>query len=162
MEYGTISRKDSKYMNQQINIQPAIAYYLTGFADGEGNFNISLRKKPDHTTDWQVILTFNISQKESYILSQFKKHFGCGQIQQRKSDGLFIYVVNNPKSLQEKIIPFFRKYKFLSHTKQYNFSIFCKIADLVFKKEHLNSNDLKKIIELRKKIKYQSSQKKKI
>jgi len=139
-------------MNQQINIQPNIAYYLAGFADGEGSFNVSLRKRPDHTMGWQVVLTFNVSQKESYILSQFKKNFGCGRIQQRKCDGLFMYVVSNPKSLQEKVIPFFRKYKFLSHTKQYNFSIFCRIADLVFAKEHLNSDGLKKIIELREKL----------
>ena len=135
-----------------INIKPEIAYYLSGFTDGEGSFNVSLRKRPDHTMGWQVVLTFNVSQKESYILSQFKKHFGCGRIVRRKRDGLFMYVVDNPISLQEKVIPFFKKYGFLSQTKKYNFSVFCQIAELVFSKAHLNSDGFKKIIELREKL----------
>jgi len=136
----------------QTKIKPEIAYYLTGFADGEGSFNVSLRKRPDHTMGWQIVLTFNVSQKESYILSQFKKHLGCGRIVRRKSDGLFMYVVDNPMSLKEKVIPFFRKYKFLSQSKKYNFSVFCQIANLVFNKEHLNSEGFKKVIELREKL----------
>jgi hypothetical protein len=133
-------------------MKPEIAYYLTGFADGEGSFNVSLRKRPDHTMKWQVVLTFNVSQKESYILSQFKKHLGCGRIVRRKKDGLHMYIVNNPTSIIEKVIPFFKKYKFLSQNKKYNFSIFCRIADLVYNKEHLNSEGFKKVIELREKL----------
>ncbi|MBI3120238.1 MAG: LAGLIDADG family homing endonuclease, partial [Candidatus Kerfeldbacteria bacterium] len=58
-------------------------YYFAGFADGEGSFNVSLRKRDDHHIGWQVVLTFNVSQKESYILSQFKKLLGCGRLQTR-------------------------------------------------------------------------------
>ena len=133
-------------------MQEKIGYYLAGFADGEGSFNVSLRKRKDHTMGWQVVLTFNVSQKESYILSQFKKHLGCGRLQQRKDDGLFMYSVSNPLSIQEKVIPFFKKYNFLSQTKKRNFSIFCQIAKLVFQKEHLNKNGLNKIIELREEL----------
>lgn len=136
----------------EIKIKPELAYYLTGFADGEGSFNVSLRKRPDHTMAWQVVLTFNVSQSESYILSQFKKHLGCGRLVQRKKDGLYMYVVDNPKSLQDKVIPFFKKYKFLSQKKKYYFSIFCQIANLVFSKKHLSSEGFKKVIELREKL----------
>ncbi len=136
----------------QIKIKVELAYYLVGFADGEGSFNVSLRKRPDHTMKWQIVLTFNVSQSESYILSQFKKHLGCGRIVQRKKDGLYMYVVDNPKSLQEKVIPFFKKYKFLSQKKKYNFSIFCQIASLVFSKEHLNKKGFMKIVDLREKL----------
>ena len=139
-----ISRKD---LNKD-----QLGWYLAGFVEGEGSFNVSLRKRPDHTMGWQVVLTFNVSQRESYILSQFKKHLGCGRIVKRKKDGLFMYVVDNPNSLKEKVIPFFKKYKFLSHNKKYNFSIFCQIANLVFNKEHLNKDGFKKIIDLREKL----------
>ncbi len=137
---------------KQKKIKPELAYYLVGFADGEGSFNVSIRKRPDHTMKWQIVLTFNVSQSESYILSQFKKHLGCGRIVQRKKDGLYMYVVDNPKSLQEKVIPFFKKYKFLSQKKKYNFSIFCQIANLVFSKEHLNKESFMKVIDLREKL----------
>ena len=137
-------------IKQDISLE--LAYYLAGFTDGEGSFNVSLRKRPDHTMGWQVVLTFNVSQKESYILSQFKKHFGCGRIVERKSDGLHMYVVDNPSSLKEVVIPFFKKYKFISQTKQRNFSVFCQIAEIIFSKEHLNPIGFKKVIELREKL----------
>lgn len=126
-------------------------YYLAGFTDGEGSFNVSLRKREDHTMRWQVILTFNISQKESYILSQFKRYLGCGRIQQRK-DGLHMYVCSNPLAIQERIIPFFRKFKFRSPYKKKNFSLFCQIAKKVLQKEHLKREGLEEIILLREKL----------
>jgi hypothetical protein len=136
------------WLNQ---IKPNIGYYLAGFADGEGSFNVSFRKRDDHLIGWQVVLTFNVSQKESYVLSQFKKHLGCGRIQTRR-DGLHMYVVSNMTSIQEKVIPFFKKYNFLSQTKKTNFHIFCQIAKLVNEKEHLNRDGFKKITELREKL----------
>lgn len=134
-----------------INLQKT-GYYLAGFADGEGSFNVSLRKRTDHTMGWQVVLTFNVSQKESYILSQFKKVLGCGRIVKRKKDGLHMYVVSNPIAIQEKVIPFFKKFNFLSQSKKKNFSIFCQIADLVFDKKHLTEDGLKEIVMLREKL----------
>jgi hypothetical protein len=121
--------------------------YLSGFADGEGSFNVSLRKRNDHTMGWQVVLSFTVAQKESYILSQFKKVLGCGRLRKRSRDGLYIYEVNNPTSIKEKVIPFFRNFKFLSQSKKKNFSIFCKISDLVFSKKHLSTDGLRSIIE---------------
>ena len=90
-------------------INPRIGNYLAGFADGEGSFNVSLRKRDDHNLGWQIVLCFNVSQKESYILSQYKKILGCGKLVQRKSDGLYMYSVTNNLSIQI----FFLKQKFV-------------------------------------------------
>ena len=68
-------------------VPPHIAWYLAGFVDGEGSFNVSLRRKNDYRLGWQVVLSFNVSQKEREILALMKRHFGCGIIKQRK-DGL--------------------------------------------------------------------------
>ena len=126
-------------------------HYIAGFVDGEGSFNVSLRKKTDHTMGWQVVLTFNVAQKESYILSQIKKHLGCGRLQSRK-DGVFYYVCANPIALKERVIPFFEKFIFRSIRKKKNFSIFCQIVDLVYEKRHLDEEGLGQIIELREKL----------
>ena len=139
---------EEKWLNK---IRPEIGYYITGFVDGEGSFNVSLRQRADHSLGWQVVLTFNVSQKESYILSQIKKHLGCGRLQKRK-DGLHMYVCSNPIAIQEKIIPFFKHFPFLSQGKKRNFSIFCQIANKVFRKEHLTKQGLKEIITLREKL----------
>jgi len=134
------------------NINPRIGYYLAGFADGEGSFNVSLRKREDHHLGWQIVLCFNVSQKESYILSQFKKLLGCGKLIQRKCDGLYMYSVTNNLSIQEKVIPFFKKFDFLSQTKKKNFSIFCQIANLIFSKQYLNREGFNRVLFLRERL----------
>ena len=129
-------------------VKPEQGWYLSGFADGEGSFNVSLRQRADHTMQWQIVLTFNVSQKEEYILAMFKKVFGCGRMQARP-DGVYYYVVSNPRSIVERVIPFFEKFKFWSQRKRRNFAIFKEIAKLVFEKRHLDSEGLEKIIRLR-------------
>lgn len=135
--------------NNQIPIN--IAWYISGFVDGEGSFNISFRKKNDYKTGWQPVLSFNVSQRERTILALMKQHFKCGIIKVRK-DGLHSYDVTNPKVLKEIIVPFFTKYNFLSQRKKKNFSIFKKAVKLMFKKEHLTTAGLKELVDLREKI----------
>lgn len=125
--------------------------YFAGFVDGEGSFNVSLRKREDHTMKWQVVLTFNVSQKERYILELLKKYIGCGKIRVRQ-DGITYYYVNNPRAILERVIPFFDRFYFLSHTKKRNFTIFKEIAQLVEQKQHLTSDGLEAIVELREKL----------
>ncbi len=93
-----------------------IAWYISGFVDGEGSFNISLRKKEDYKIGWQPVLSFNVSQRERKILDLMKQYFGCGIIKRRK-DGLHSYDVTTPKDLETKIIPFFNQYYFLCDRK---------------------------------------------
>ena len=129
-------------------IPPQIAHYFSGFVDGEGSFNVSLRQRNDHTLGWQVVLTFNVSQRDKTVLALLKRHLGCGRMQERK-DGVWYYVVSNPRGIKERIIPFFKKYGFLSGTKKTNFSIWSKIAEMVFERKHLTASGLEEIIKLR-------------
>ena len=62
---------------------------------------------------WKISLCFNISQKDPVILTEFKKHFKCGTIRERKHDGVYYYEVNN-----------FRETGFLSAKKKRDFSKF--------------------------------------
>lgn len=133
------------------DIPSHIGYYLAGFVDGEGSFNVSLRKRKDHSMRWQVILTFNVSQKERAILALLKKYLGCGRLQTR-SDGISYYVVSNPTSIIERVIPFFQRFPFLSQVKKKNFSIFQRIAKMMKLKQHLDPEGLKEIIKLREKL----------
>jgi len=125
-----------------------IGHYISGFVDGEGSFSVSLRQREDHSLGWQVSLTLNVAQRDKTVLALMKHHIGCGRLQER-ADGVHYYIVENPTALEERIIPFFKKFPFLSSNKKKNFSIFSQIADLVFKKKHLTRDGLMKIIELR-------------
>lgn len=133
------------------NIPFQIGHYISGFVDGEGSFNVSLRKRDDHTLGWQIILTFNVAQRDKTVLALIKHHLGCGRIQER-ADGVHYFVVQNPQAIEERVIPFFEKFNFLSSSKKQNFSIFRKIAHSVFKKEHLTPEGMSNIISLREKL----------
>ena len=125
-----------------------IGYYLAGFADGEGSFNVSFRRREDYTTGWKASACFNVSQKERVILTLFKQHLKCGTLRSRP-DGIWYYEVNNLNALRENVIPFFRKFNFLSAKKKKDFSTFCKIISLLESNSHHSVEGIQQILELR-------------
>jgi len=142
------------------NIPQNIAWYLAGFVDGEGSFNVSLSKKSDYRSGWQITPSFNVSQRDGTNLFLLKKHLGCGRIK-RRQDGIWIFVVENPRVIKEKILPFFRKFRLLSSKGKTNFSIFSQIVEMLDEDEHLTTNGLEKIVKLREKLNEGSGRKRK-
>jgi hypothetical protein len=140
----TISRKDLT--------KKELGFFLAGFVEGEGSFNVSLRRKPDYKVKWQAVMSFNVSQKDPTLLRVLKKELGCGIIKVRKRDNLYSFDATNPKDIIQKIIPYFLKYPVQSDSKKKNFIIFCKIAKLMEKGEHRNQNGLELILKLRETI----------
>jgi len=130
------------------NINLKDGYYIAGFTDGEGSFNVSVKKRKDYTGEWKITASFNISQKDRVILSWIKKILGCGTLRERM-DGVVYYEVTNITSLYEIIIPFFKKFNFISSKKKKNFSIFKQIVEIMYRKEHLTSSGFKKVLLLR-------------
>ncbi len=128
-----------------------IGYYLAGFADGEGSFNISFRRRHDYKLPWKISLCFNISQKDKVILTLFKRYLECGTLRDRP-DGVWYYEVNNFSAIWEKVIPFFKKYNFLSAKKKRDFSKFCKASEIIKKGEHLKEEGVRKILEIRREM----------
>jgi hypothetical protein len=126
-----------------------IGYYLAGFADGEGSFNLSFRKRKDYSQPWKISLCFNVSQKDKVILALYKRHLKCGTLRSR-NDGVWYYEVNNFTAIQENVIPFFKRYGFLSANKKRDFQKFMKLADLIADKKHLKIDGIKRILEIRK------------
>ncbi len=125
-----------------------IGYYLAGFADGEGSFHVSFRKRSDYRLPWKVSLSFNVSQKERVILALYKKHLKCGSLRERP-DGVCYYEVSNFTMIQENVIPFFTRFGFLSAKKKRDFAKFKAIAKLIEGKEHLTVEGLLKIVKIR-------------
>ena len=130
------------------NIPDKTGYYLAGFADGEGSFNVSLRPRPDYKNKWKVSVCFNVSQKDKVILTLYKRWLGCGTLRSRE-DGVWYYEVNNLNSIKECIIPFFEKYKFLSAKKKRDFSKFKQIVSIIDSDDHLTKEGFRKILAIR-------------
>ena len=148
------SENASSADNQQERFQglESIGYYLSGFVEGEGSFNVSFRKKSDYKVGWQVVLSFNVSQKDITVLRILKDKLSCGIIKQRKRDGLFSYDVTNSVAILNQVIPFFEKYPLLSKSKRDNFLIFKKISNKVGFKDHLTEEGLIEIAKLRESL----------
>jgi len=125
-----------------------IGCYLAGFTDGEGSFNVSFRPRQDYPLPWKVSLCFNISQRDPVILSLFKRHLECGTMRQRQ-DGVWYYEVNNIQSIFDNVIPFFRRFGFLSAKKKRDFAKFVELADLFKAGKHLSRDGIEEILKIR-------------
>lgn len=129
-----------------------LGFFLSGFVEGEGSFNVSLRRKTDYKVGWQVVLSFNVSQKDPTILRVLRDELRCGIIKVRKKDNLYSFDVTNPRDLILKVIPYFQRYPVLSDSKKRNFAIFCQVVRLMVRGGHRTPVGLRKIVELRERI----------
>lgn len=125
-----------------------IGYYLAGFTDGEGSFNVSFRPRQDYPIQWKVSLSFNVSQKDKVILALFKRYLGCGTLRGRP-DGVWYYEVTNLNAIVENVIPFFERFNFLSAKKKRDFAKFKQIVVLIQQGAHLTKNGIREILEIR-------------
>src|SRR5262245_46361753 len=125
-----------------------IGWYLAGFADGEGSFNVSFRPRDDYRAPWKVSLCFNVSQRDEVILAKFKRHLGCGTMR-RRHDGVWYYEVNNLTAILENVIPFFDHYGFLSAKKKRDFALFKRLASIIAAGDHRTEGGIRKILGIR-------------
>lgn len=129
-------------------IPQRIGHYLAGFADGEGSFNVSFRRRADYTMPWKVSLCFNVSQRDKVVLTLFQRYLQCGTLRQRQ-DGVWYYEVNTFDSIVENVIPFFDLFGFLSNKKQRDFAKFKQLAELIADGRHLRKEGIDEVIRIR-------------
>ncbi len=126
-----------------------VGWYLAGFADGEGSFNVSFRPREDYTLPWKVSLCFNVSQRDPVVLALYKRHLQCGTMRQRQ-DGVWYYEVNNLIPLVDNVIPFFNEFHFLSAKKKRDFTKFKALAELMKQGRHRSRNGIEEILAIRR------------
>ena len=130
------------------SIPPELGYYLAGFTDGEGSFNISFRPRKDYPVPWKVSVSFNVSQKDRVILALFKRYLGCGTLRGRP-DGVWYFEVTNRTAVIENGIPVLERFPFLSAKKKRDFAKFKQIVALMKAGAHLTVNGIQQILEIR-------------
>ena len=129
-------------------IPDAIGYYFAGFVDGEGSFHLTFRRRRDYKMPWKVSLCLNVSQKDKVVLALLKRHLKCGTIR-HKGDGVWMFEANNLDAIRQNVIPFFKRFGFLSAKKKRDFSIFQRMAELMADKAHLNEEGIRRLLKLR-------------
>jgi len=126
-----------------------IESYLSGFADGEGCFCVSINKSKRHKFGWEIRPSFSVSQNRdrANILRIFKSQFGCGAIRPDRSDNTLKYEVRSIKDLTDKVSPHFKKYPIVSG-KYVDAKKFFDICRMMTNRQHLTKKGFRKILKL--------------
>ncbi len=130
-------------------VPESIGYYFAGFVDGEGSFHLTFRKRQDYKLPWKVSLCLNVSQKDRVILALLKRHLQCGSIRE-KGGGVWMFETNNLNAIRQNVIPFFRRFGFLSAKKKRDFALFRQIADRMAEGDHLTKDGIVELLAIRK------------
>ncbi len=83
--------------------------WVAGFVDGEGSFNVPVRRERDRGLPWRVSLSFNVSQIGPELPELLRSVFGVGTVRGR-GDGVFYFEVTRPGALAERVFPFFERF----------------------------------------------------
>jgi len=124
-------------------------YYVTGFTDAEGCFNVTI--SPRSNGKYQASLRFEIDlhSRDIELLSNIQSFYkGVGTLTASKNNSLVKFVVRNFDDIYNIIIPHFDKYPLLSKKKA-DFLLFKEIALLMKDKEHLTNEGLLKIVAIK-------------
>lgn len=122
--------------------------WITGFTDGDGCFFVKISKSSQSKIGYKTSLDFNIRQhgRDVLLLRSLIKFLNCGNIYETSNVAelrvsKFLYI-------QDIIIPFFKAYPLQSH-KNKNFADFILVSKMIENKEHLTTQGLEKIPEIK-------------
>ena len=106
--------------------------YISGYADGEGCFTVSISPRRTLRVGWEVRPSFSVSQNgdRSEVLHALQAYFGCGSIRPDRSDKTLKWETRRLDDLVEKVIPHFEEYPMLS-AKRLDFERFAAVCRLV-------------------------------
>ena len=119
--------------------------WLSGFAEGEACFFVSIYKSLKSRLGLAVQLVFKITQhsRDKELLKGIAKYFSCGRIEKRNKEACD-FTVNSLKDLHDKIVPFFMEFP-LQGSKLLNFQDFNKIIKIMKVKGHLTEKGIQEI-----------------
>src|SRR5438093_8843658 len=65
-----------------------LSAYISGYADGEGYFTVSISPRAKLLAGWEVRPSFSVSQNgdRAEVLHALQAYFGCGSIRPDRSD----------------------------------------------------------------------------
>ncbi len=124
-------------------------WYITGLIDGEGSFQVIVRKSSKYKTGWSISPGFSLAlhKADLPILKAVQAYFGgIGSISHSQGDVLKYSV--SKKKISNFIIPHFTKFP-LQTQKGADFILFNKVIQLIKASEHLNSEGVKKILSIK-------------
>jgi LAGLIDADG DNA endonuclease family protein len=126
-----------------------LSAYISGYADGEGCFTVSISPRAKLLVGWEVRPSFSVSQNgdRAEVLHVMQAYFGCGSIRPDRSDRTLKWETRRLDDLVERVIPHFERYPLLSG-KRLDFDRFSAVCRLAANGRHRERAGLIKIVEL--------------
>src|SRR5437016_5435993 len=106
-----------------------LSAYISGYADGEGCFTVSISPRASLAVGWEVRPNFSVSQNgdRAEVLYALQDYFGCGSIRPDRSDKTVKWETRKLGDLLEQVVPHFIRYPLLS-AKQLDFERFAFVC----------------------------------
>ena len=126
-----------------------LSAYISGYADGDGCFTVSISPRARLAVGWEVRPSFSVSQNgdRAEVLHALQAHFGCGSIRPDRSDQTLKWETRRLEDLLERVIPHFERYPLLSG-KRLDFERFASVCRLMADGGHRRREGLIEIVEL--------------
>lgn len=133
--------------------------YIIGLVDGEGSFTVYIRNIDKESLAKRRVVVepkfyIKLIERDKEILYKLKNFFGCGSVYFQRDtrpnhQNCYRYEVYNRDDLLKRIIPFFKINNLKFNSKKNDFKIFCKLMEMIVKKEHLKDSGLRKMFALK-------------
>src|SRR5437867_3233920 len=126
-----------------------LSAYISGYADGEGCFTVSISPRAKLRVGWEVRPSFSVSQNgdRAEVLHALQAYFGCGSIRPDRSDKTLKWETRRLDELLERVIPHFERYPLISG-KRHDFERFAVICRMMAGRAHQRRGGLIEIVEL--------------
>ena len=126
-----------------------LSAYISGYADGEGCFTVSIAPRAKLAVGWEVRPGFSVSQNgdRAEVLYALQAYFGCGSIRPDRSDKTLKWETRRLEDILDRVIPHFESYPLLSG-KRLDFERFAAVCRLMAKGAHRRRDGLVEIVEL--------------
>jgi LAGLIDADG endonuclease len=126
-----------------------LSAYISGYADGEGCFTVSISPRAKLLAGWEVRPSFSVSQNgdRAEVLHALQAYFGCGSIRPDRSDKTLKWETRRLEDLLDRVIPHFERYPLLSG-KRLDFERFAAVCRLQAARAHRTKAGLIEIVEL--------------
>jgi hypothetical protein len=145
---GAVNQQERPGFSDWLDAIPLdVGHYVAGFVDGEGSFNVPIRRERDRGLPWRVSLSFNVSQLGPEAPSFLRSTFGAGTTRGR-GDGVWYFEVTKPTELEARVFPFFDRFP-LRGPKARDLQIFREITTLVRSGRHCSVEGIEHILKLR-------------
>src|SRR5207244_9884671 len=114
------------------NSREFLSAYISGYADGEGCFTVSISPRAKLLAGWEVRPSFSVSQNgdRAEVLHALQAYFGCGSIRPDRSDKTLKWETRRLEDLLGRVIPHFERFPLLSG-KRFDFEAFAAVCRLV-------------------------------